>query len=78
MFFILSHFMSVRWRFPEATPRDDLITMEYVLLGYKSFTVLISYRVNVKRYNPHKQKLFGILNYFKSVKRSKDCEPVSE
>ena len=40
--------------------------------GYKMCTVSISYRVNVGRFNTHRQKLFGIFNHFKSIKRSWD------
>lgn len=29
-----------------------------------NFSVLISSTVNINKYNPHKQKLFGVLNNF--------------
>lgn len=37
-------------------------------LVFKNLSVLISNAVNVYRYNSHRQKIFGVIRNFKSIK----------
>lgn len=39
---------------------------------FLNFLVFIYKLMNIARYNPHKQKFFGVLNNFKSVRQSSD------